>query len=60
MKKSKPSQKKIEIMCINKVECYMGKGGVVFEYDMPKDGQTTNLEILGITYAQAMSYKKYC
>ena len=40
--------------------CYMGKGGVVFEYDEPKEQQTTSLEVLGITYAQAMSYKKYC
>ena len=38
----------------------MGKGGVVFEYDEPKEQQTTSLEVLGITYAQAMSYKKYC
>ena len=40
--------------------CYMGKGGVVFEYDEPKEQQATSLEVLGITYAQAMSYKKYC
>jgi hypothetical protein len=40
--------------------CYMGIGGVVFEYDEPKEQQATSLEVLGITYAQAMSYKKYC
>ena len=38
----------------------MGKGGVVFEYDEPKEQQTTSLEVLGINYAQAMSYKKFC
>ena len=43
-----------------KVECYMGKGGIAFEYDRPNEAQSTSLEVLGITYAQAISYKKYC
>ena len=38
----------------------MGKGGVVFEYDRPIEGQSTSLEVLGITYAQAKAYQKYC
>ena len=42
------------------VECYMGKSGIVFEYERDKDNQAASLELLEITYEQAKTYQKYC
>ena len=42
------------------VTCYMTDGAIDFEFDSSKELQSENLELLGITYAQAISYKKYC
>ena len=42
------------------VTCYMSDGAIDFEFDTSKEKQSENLEILGITYAQAKAYQKYC
>tara|TARA_Y100000294_G_C8562705_1_gene339647 strand:+ start:1894 stop:2445 length:552 start_codon:yes stop_codon:yes gene_type:complete len=44
----------------NKITCYMTDGSIDFEFETPKEIQKENLELLGITYAQAKTYQKYC
>ena len=44
----------------NKITCYMTDGSIDFEFETPKEIQKENLELLGITYAQAKTYQKFC
>ena len=44
----------------NKITCYMTDGSIDFEFETPKETQKENLELLGITYAQAKTYQKFC
>ena len=40
--------------------CYIAKGNIKFEYEQSVALQTKNLNAMGLTVDQVMSYKKYC
>ena len=43
-----------------KIDCYIQKNGVSFEFDLPEETQLKNLPLMGIDINQAKSYKRYC
>ena len=43
-----------------KIDCYIQKNGVSFEFDLPEETQLKNLPLMGLDINQAKSYKRYC
>lgn len=43
-----------------KIDCYIEKNGVSFEYDLPEETQLENLPFMGLDIDQAKSYMRFC
>ena len=44
----------------SKIQCYIEKNGVSYEFDLPQETQVENLPLLGLNIDQAKSYQRYC
>jgi len=44
----------------SKIQCYIEKNGVSYEFNLPQETQVENLPLLGLNIDQAKSYQRYC